>query len=297
MGLISIHAPARGATGCAPSRFQPSSHFNSRPCERGDDLRRRQTVRERKFQFTPLREGRRSRRAAKEDTQRISIHAPARGATHSADIQDGVIVQFQFTPLREGRPQGACLVLILLVFQFTPLREGRLIHTAIFILQSNISIHAPARGATTVFRSNPDRKQISIHAPARGATWKPALVICCNRFQFTPLREGRLPRATIEARLKNFNSRPCERGDAHIAKLQARKRYFNSRPCERGDLLQGLKWEKIAFQFTPLREGRRNVPDSELGTTVISIHAPARGATAKSNKICSVFSAIIEKNS
>lgn len=29
----------------------------------------------------------------------------------------------------------------------------------------------------------------------------------------------------------------------------------------------------------------------------ISIHAPARGATAKLNKICSVFSAIIEKNS
>ena len=51
------------------------------------------------------------------------------------------------------------------------------------------------------------------------------------------------------------------------------------------------------FQFTPLREGRQGSGPGRPAAALISIHAPARGATAKLNKICSVFSAIIEKNS
>ena len=121
--LISIHAPARGATGPA-RRSRPNplfqftplregrrtllpgagrrDYFNSRPCERGD-----KDTRDIKALFD------------------ISIHAPARGATR---------VQ-RFKPFQPK-------------FQFTPLREGRHACTLRTSGSCRISIHAPARGAT-----------------------------------------------------------------------------------------------------------------------------------------------------
>ena len=116
----------------------------------------------------------------------------------------------------------------------------------------------------------------------------------------------------------NFNSRPCERGDGISAKRIAKELISIHAPA-RG-ATQQLRLAAVAplFQFTPLREGRppnalivrvcmqfqftplregRHLPAFSSLDFLISIHAPARGATAKSNKICSVFSAIIEKNS
>ena len=57
--LISIHAPARGATAEPPGRAVSTAYFNSRPCERGDV-------------YTP---------DQMSSAKKISIHAPARGAT------------------------------------------------------------------------------------------------------------------------------------------------------------------------------------------------------------------------
>ena len=77
---ISIHAPPRGATGLFALPF----------------------MRQSKFQFTPLREGR--PRAAHHGGHAggISIHAPPRGATIiAANLSASGL--FQFTPLREGR--------------------------------------------------------------------------------------------------------------------------------------------------------------------------------------------------
>ena len=58
--IISIHAPARGATKKLHENWKVFKYFNSRPCERGDDVA-----------------------ASKCKTFIISIHAPARGATLS----------------------------------------------------------------------------------------------------------------------------------------------------------------------------------------------------------------------
>ncbi len=168
-----------------------------------------------RFQFTPLREGRRnvqllrycykdfnSRPSARGDTagiprhngdDGISIHAPPRGATSAANVP------------REQQQ-----------FQFTPLREGRLKFCSCGRLLRRISIHAPPRGATYCFFSTGKNRHefqftplregrrlrrgealaldiISIHAPPRGAT-NSRLRIFMNKilFQFTPLREGRL---------------------------------------------------------------------------------------------------------
>ena len=124
------------------------------------------------FQSTPLREGRRRyswaggvqgccfnpRPCARGDVdgisvrarQRVSIHAPARGATRVGHVPDSHVL-FQSTPLREGRRLPACLPLP----------------------QPAVSIHAPARGATHPCQTLRGFFSVSIHAPARGATPHP----------------------------------------------------------------------------------------------------------------------------
>ena len=81
-------------------------YFNSRPCGRGDgDAIDAETTLE-LFQFTPLREGRRTHTTDIAGIKaKISIHAPAGGAT-AVWIPDWTTSKFQFTPLREGRRRG-----------------------------------------------------------------------------------------------------------------------------------------------------------------------------------------------
>ena len=122
-------------------------------------------------------------------------------------------------------------------------------------------------------------------------------------FQFTPLREGRRPvEGKHLAARPDFNSRPSARGDASLfarglhwpisihapprgATRDARgqrhvRRYFNSRPSARGDKKKTREFCKsVEFQFTPLREGRRNPAERRNTHGQISIHAPPRGAT------------------
>ena len=155
------------------SRLHIIKNFNSRPCGRGDTIR-------------PSSLHRRSR---------ISIHAPAGGATRSLYGMCSVTNEFQFTPLREGRPGERPVVSTSTLFQFTPLREGRpsaaFSCTAAAYFNSrpcgrgdgslrevaamghNISIHAPAGGATPRSTAIKSCMAISIHAPAGGATRQP----------------------------------------------------------------------------------------------------------------------------
>ncbi len=211
------------------------------------------------FQSTPLREGRRPCGSPGKASEGVSIHAPARGATHitcksdlfqvcfnprpcaRGDRQRLILVQihnsFQSTPLRKGRPPGAWSLLAAPSFQSTPLREGR-----------------PGRelykSASSGFQSTPLREgrlfialirsaitSVSIHAPARGATWPQRMSIAyVVVFQSTPLREGRR-QESIGLRVPGS---------------------FNPRPCARGDVLGRIfMLTGTPFQSTPLREGRR----------------------------------------
>ena len=79
---------------------------------------------------------------------RISIHAPAKGATL---VNDYLYFQFQ-------------------KFQSTLPRRERPYSEAANIAINSISIHAPAKGATTYSMFAANVMSISIHAPAKGAT-------------------------------------------------------------------------------------------------------------------------------
>ena len=167
------------------------------------------------FQFTPLREGRRqasqgiqakrghfnSRPSARGDKARavnqskdekISIHAPPRGATRKRLKTPSAALEFQFTPLREGRRFPKTVHLFWILFQFTPLREGRRgdleAAFSVFDFNSRPSARgdqaiAQAQAPKQAFQFTPLREgrhfincqrvshlQISIHAPPRGAT-------------------------------------------------------------------------------------------------------------------------------
>ena len=229
-------------------------HFNSRPSARGDHAEP-VTHASSAFQFTPLREGRRTRflccahqfyfnsrpsargdKYASQDEKGhiISIHAPPRGATKSSK-RIVCCRLFQFTPLREGRlflPLPSPIAGS--KFQFTPLREGRLlpsnIHKQLLIyfnsrpsargdlivcddvVNLNISIHAPPRGATPMLCMIETGKRISIHAPPRGATACASMTVCASPFQFTPLREGRQCREELILIALQFQFTPLREG-------------------------------------------------------------------------------------
>ena len=121
----------------------------------------------------------------------ISIHAPAKGATlrrHGADIYT---IQFQSTLPRRERHRQAARPTSAWVFQSTlPRRERPSCSAAssagadfnprsregsdqlgrVLVPRRDISIHAPAKGATDIAYAVGQSIVISIHAPAKGAT-------------------------------------------------------------------------------------------------------------------------------
>ena len=175
---------------CASS-CQCGQRFNPRP-RTGGDLRLAypQTSME-MFQSAPPHGGRRLHRLRRLH-RKVSIRAPARGAT---DVLDGHLcpVPFQSAPPHGGRLASAESVSFDVVFQSAPPHGGRpagastLCHPArcfnprprtggdtdgigVIVVGGDVSIRAPARGATLGGAHDIDFSDVSIRAPARGAT-------------------------------------------------------------------------------------------------------------------------------
>ena len=208
---ISIHAPPRGAT-FRLSFVLVASRISIHAPPRGATVTvQGGLISWRVFQFTPLREGRRtdgalterachfnSRPSARGDRNgrclnfkalRISIHAPPRGATGKSTA-GRLPPAFQFTPLREGR-QGA----------------------ALFNRSHDISIHAPPRGATARLASvRNDAPNFNSRPSARGDADLEAIENGGKKFQFTPLREGRPPRSRKATPTAIFQFTPLREG-------------------------------------------------------------------------------------
>ena len=256
-GIISIHAPPRGATPI-PSHAREVLHFNSRSSARGDSLLQKPSP-----------------------VIRISIHAPPRGATR--ERTKGVIQElFQFTLLREGRLPHGHVVPPGTQFQFTPLREGRRAQMDEHAGNQAISIHAPPRGATIKpsrtkrkpwkFQFTPLREGrrlaadmasfynlISIHAPPRGATLTIDDISTASIFQFTPLREGRRGLSSpICQNCTPFQFTPLREGRRRWRRNEVSARRISIHAPPRGATVAAL---------------------TEDGDELISIHAPPRGAT------------------
>ncbi len=187
------------------------------------------------------------------------------------------------------------------MFQFTRPRGARLEQIRSDPARCQVSIHAPARGATRALLYNAQHQNVSIHAPARGATPTGRLSSLFCEFQFTRPRGARLARNASKRRAVLFQfTRPRgarrQRVSGHPSGI-----CFNSRAREGRDNLTvtGTTYN-ITFQFTRprgarlrgnyiprqrpsfnsrAREGRDCYRAGTRCLRAVSIHAPARGAT------------------
>ena len=101
---------------------------------------------------------------------RISIHAPAKGATPESGDFFLTIDLFQSTHPRRVRRLICVLSLAPPIFQSTHPRRVRPFCRFLINIIGKISIHAPAKGATSAMLETMPFHVISIHAPAKGAT-------------------------------------------------------------------------------------------------------------------------------
>ena len=101
--------------------------------------------------------------------QRISIHAPAKGATAIMSTSAATIDNFN-PRSREGSDYVLRMHASRL-WNFNPRsREGSDAKQCANTESQSISIHAPAKGATPMQQRLQQQQRISIHAPAKGAT-------------------------------------------------------------------------------------------------------------------------------
>ena len=188
---VSIHAPARGATNYTRTTYLVSASFNPRTregCDLGID----------KSTYN----------------LKVSIHAPARGATRDRLLRELKIICFNprtregcdscwewtarhwlsFNPrtregcddkMVNGNPSKG-------KFQSTHPRGVRLSELLNVDRMAEVSIHAPARGATIIALFTNPVTMVSIHAPARGATLILVLLSMLVMFQSTHPRGVRL---------------------------------------------------------------------------------------------------------
>jgi len=173
---------ARGDPALAPMSSMDSESFNPRPCARGDLAVGGRSAATGMFQSAPLREGRQGTRLDVCLVPRVSIRAPARGATREPVGIGPEWETFQSAPLREGRlVTVVALAGAFLLFQSAPLREGRLgLSGSLDGLRWFQS--APLReGRLGQPRERHKPKLVSIRAPARGATQRRAPLVSQRR--------------------------------------------------------------------------------------------------------------------
>ena len=232
--IISIHAPAKGATHFV-FRFLRFFQFQSTLPRRERRHRRYAAVDLLVFQSTLPRRERLIWRGRNKGSNLISIHAPAKGATPSPSQEYPQEIISIHAPAKGATVEGNCYLLIVGRFQSTlPRRErhnkqhpdkritsisihapakGATQMAAGQLIGYEISIHAPAKGATHLCLQRGHGGRISIHAPAKGATKILTLWTIPFIFQSTlPRRERQTSGASIQ-HFWNFNPRSREGSD------------------------------------------------------------------------------------
>ena len=255
----------------------------------------------------------------------ISIHAPAKGATSVKGVIIRVVAIFQSTLPRRERRYCRCRCPCHFVFQSTlprrerqclyPLRcpvfqisihapaKGATGYVLRILHSSGISIHAPAKGATLWCHRISFPLYISIHAPAKGATSHRALWhLSADISIHAPAKGATRVAAQRKQRAGDFNPRSREGSDQRARPTAERPTPFQStlprreRPVTKSAWRTTLafqstlprrerpsrlvrKTEPTVFQSTLPRRERHQRVDFVPNVFVISIHAPAKGAT------------------
>ena len=148
-----------------------------------------------------------------------------------------------------------------IMFQFTRPRGARLSSAGQVYSNLKFQFTRP-RGARRVLILSSPLPLVSIHAPARGATLR-------------SLRKYFL--------VLNVSIHAPARGATAIRIGMIVGRSFNSRAREGRDVSQSSMQPVCMFQFTRPRGARQTAHGQNGSTELVSIHAPARGATYSSD--------------
>ena len=121
---------------------------------------------------------------------------------------------------------------------------------------------------------------VSIHAPAWGATYKPIKITQIFCFNPRPRMGGDISPARLYVKLLTFQSTPPHGGRPISGSSFNTVTCFNPRPRMGGD---SIRWDLQSllrrFQSTPPHGGRPFPRGRCITTDIVSIHAPAWGAT------------------
>ena len=98
-----------------------------------------------------------------------------------------------------------------------------------------ISIHAPAKGATTMDLEHLINYGISIHAPAKGATWCPYLKVEVEDISIHAPAKGATRYASEKMRKRRFQSTLPRRERRNRRKPDFARTNFNPRSREGSD--------------------------------------------------------------
>ncbi len=123
-----------------------------------------------------------------------------------------------------------------LLFQSTPPRRGRLPSGGVAAGPVEVSIHAPAQGATGCLPGGLFHQLVSIHAPAQGATHRQGHHKPRGKVSIHAPAQGAT--RNLDSRMSSwacFNPRPRAGGDQHAPSGRPRMACFNPRPRAGGD--------------------------------------------------------------
>mgnify|MGYP004434834711 CR=1 FL=1 len=188
----------------------------------------------------------------------ISIHAPTRGATTLCSQMSSSSSWFQSTLLQEERRSRSEAWGHVPKFQSTLLQEERHNTDDACTDGLHISIHAPTRGATMIIWIKSAAIHISIHAPTRGATGLKIPASHVYKFQSTLLQEERQLWPKKETTLNhNFNPRSYKRSDTFdTQKIDVDFKFQSTLLQEERLYLSAFLGVNPKFQSTLLQEER-----------------------------------------
>ena len=149
--IVSIHAPAWGATRRRLAVWERRSSFNPRARVGRDTLIRRTPRLSRCVSIHAPAWGATQHRPANFAPAGVSIHAPAWGATHAFSMKSTGIIVSIHAPAWGATRQCASIIIAGLLFQSTRPRGARLAAKMGVTSVAIVSIHAPAWGATRCF--------------------------------------------------------------------------------------------------------------------------------------------------
>ena len=190
-------------------------------------------------------------------TSPVSIHAPTWGATY-ANANNASSNSFQST-LPHGERQAVWSIAATTT-RFNPRSHTGSDAQEVFHQQrGDVSIHAPAWGATGRRSLCRGHRSVSTHAPTRGATRTFEKPTKANLFQSTLPHGERRISVAVRTLCRRFNPRSHTGSDTSGNRTHQPRHRFNPRSHTGSD-----------------RRGRRDINERD-----VSIHAPTRGATDK----------------